>query len=141
VGVIVKKRCYFILTTLLVLISACAAIQISSFDRGTYEHLTFLKAQMSELYSNYTQIGIQISKIRKMQILLEQYAEYEKWKPHNTETYKQFQLIEDMFNRHLRERLDSKNPWSKSYTEHKLSMINNLINISIKTELHKNRGC
>ena len=96
---------------------------------------------MSELYSNYTQIGIQISKIRKMQILLEQYAEYEKWKPHNTETYKQFQLIEDMFNRHLRERLDSKNPWSKSYTEHKLSMINNLINISIKTELHKNRGC
>jgi len=79
-------------------------------------------------------------RIEDVRIRLAQIYEYEKGKgERNIETTKQIKIIQDMFERHLQDRLDH-GKWNAAHCENMKENIAEAFDIAIATEQAKNKN-
>jgi hypothetical protein len=117
----------------------CAANQISYYDNETYKGLTYLKIHIVNVYNTYNQVNLSNTGVNYVLLRLGQMKEYEKWKKDNNPTYKQIEIIQKMFVRHLKERLSYNKPWEQSYIDNKLKNMLEAVDLAIESELLKNK--
>ena len=135
---------YFNLTLLVLMIhlSGCANwIGFPEyFDPTTYKNLTDLKPEVMMLYDTFTKETPDDKKLEKIRLKLAQIYEYEKGKgDKNRETYTQIKMIDDMFERHIKNRIEN-GAWSKTHLENQKENIGEAFDIAIHTESLKNKN-
>lgn len=119
----------------------CASLKggITYFDANTYQHLTDLKPEVAFLYDGFTSDSVDENEIKAVRLKLSQAYEYEKGKGEkNKETIDQFEIIFNMFNRNVKERLE-KGKWNTEHVGTKKENISRAFDIAIETENIKNR--
>lgn len=138
----IKELCLVIILQILIalcFLAQCASL-ISYYDPTTYKNLTELKPEVAFLYETFTSDSIDMEKIDAIRLRLAQVYEYEKGKgPKNIETYEQIKIIQDMFERHVKERLEH-GTWSNEHMENKKTIIQEAFDIAIQTERLKNKN-
>jgi len=120
-------------------LQGCAATRISYFDQTTYKNLTDIKPQVLLLYETFTNEEIDTMLIDNIRLKLAQTYEYEKGKDNNSETTRQIKKIQEMFERHVKDRFE-KGKWTKEHLENKKENIEEAFDIAIKTERAKNKN-
>lgn len=145
-----RKRIFdarVIIATCIVLVCAswCASCAVSFgkityFDPTTYKNLTDLKPEVLMLYDTFASDQVDTGKVSALRLKLAQAYEYEKGKgDKNKETYEQIAIIQNMFNRHVDERLrDGK--WNEANLSNKKENIGDAFDIAIRTERLKNKN-
>lgn len=134
-----KLRKLFSVVVLALFIFGCAAGQLSYYDNETYKNLTYLKPEVEIVYNTYGTEEPHKPSINHVVVKMKKMVEYEKWKGEgNNPTYEQILIIQRMFNRHLKERMES-SPWSRAHIKNKLGNMHDAIDIAIKSELLKNK--
>jgi hypothetical protein len=130
----------FLLLSVLLYLSGCAHIGITYYDPTTYKNLTDLKPEVTALYDTFTGDTIDNDKISAIRMKLAQMYEYEKGKgERNKETYLQINKIQDMFERHVSDRLkDGK--WNSAHANNQKQIISDAFDIAIETEAKKNKN-
>jgi hypothetical protein len=110
------------------------------YDATTYKNLTDLKPEVMMLYDSFSMEKIDSIKIDKITLKFAQIYEYEKGKGEkNKETYVQIRMIDEMFKRHLKDRIDS-GSWSHTHLENQKENIAEAFDIAIRTESLKNKN-
>lgn len=130
-----------ILLFICIALTNCYNVKFPSYyDHTTYKNLTDLKPQVTRLYDSFASNSVNQDEIGKISLKLSQMYEYEKGKgEENIETYKQISIIEKMFNRHVKDRLDNEK-WSETHLENKKQLITSAFDIAIETEGLKNKN-
>lgn len=106
----------------------------------TYKNLTELKPEVVFLYETFTTDSINLERIAYVRLRLAQVYEYEKGKgSKNKETYEQIEIIQNMFERHVKDRLE-KGKWTKEHFENVKTNIEEAFDIAIQTERLKNKN-
>ena len=131
--VVISRFAYFAVFCM----GGCAAI--SYFDSTTYKNLTDMKPEISALYDNFTSERIDTAQIDYVRLKLAQIYEYEKGKAKNSGTTRQIQIIQEMFERHVKDRFE-KGKWTKEHLENKKENIDEAFDMAIKTEGAKNKN-
>ncbi|MCD6594407.1 hypothetical protein J7L68_01855 [bacterium] len=120
-------------------LQGCAATRTSYYDPTTYKNLTYIKPQVLLLYETFTSEEIDTMLIDNIRLKLAQIYEYEKGKDNNSETTRQIQKIQEMFERHVKDRFE-KGKWTKEHLENEKENIEEAFDIAIKTERAKNKN-
>jgi hypothetical protein len=130
---------FFFLSVLLYL-SGCASLPgITYYDPTTYKNLTDLKPEVTALYDIFTGDTLDNDKISAIRLKLAQMYEYEKGKGEkNKETYVQINKIQDMFERHVSDRLKN-GKWNSAHANNQKQNISEAFDIAIETEAKKNK--
>jgi len=117
----------------------CASF-ISYYDPTTYKNLTELKPEVIFLYETFTTDSIDLEKIAQVRLRLAQVYEYEKGKGLcNKDTYEQIEIIQSMFERYVKDRLE-KGKWTKEHFENVKTNMGEAFDIAIQTERLKNKN-
>jgi hypothetical protein len=125
--------------SLLVFFTQCTPF-ISYYDPTTYKNLTDLKPEVVFLYQGFVDSSIDLEKIGEIRLRLAQVYEYEKGKGlKNKETYEQLEIIQNMFERHVKNRLEE-GKWTKDHLENVKTNIEEAFDIAIQTEILKNKN-
>jgi hypothetical protein len=112
----------------------------SYYDPTTFKNLTDLKPQVSRLYDSFASDSVDKDEINKISLKMDQAYEYEKGKGEkNIETYKQISIINKMFERNVKDRLDN-GKWSETHLENNKQLIIKAFDIAIETEGLKNKN-
>ncbi len=130
----------FIYTSVLLALGGCGfANSITYFDTTTYKNLTEAKPQVALLYESFTGKDVDSISLKATRLRLRQMYEYEKGKgERNSETTAQIRIINDMFERHITDRLQ-KGPWSSTDMMNKVENISDAFDLAISTEALKNK--
>jgi hypothetical protein len=125
---------------LLFLLSGCAHFGFPTYyDPTTYKTLTDLKPEVGMLYNTFKGPG-DPKAIDAVRLKLAQTYEYEKGKgAQNAETTEQIEIISEMFEDHVRDRVKN-GQWSEAHLENQKALIAKAFDIAIKTERLKNKN-
>lgn len=122
-----------------VFLTRCTSF-VSYYDPTTYRNLTELKPAVAFLYETFISDSIDLAKIAEIRLRLAQAYEYEKGKgAKNQETYEQIEIIQTMFERHVKDRLEH-GKWSTEHMENTKTNIQEAFDIAIQTERLKNKN-
>ncbi len=122
------------------LVSGCSWTRLYYYDAATYTHLTELKPRVSALYETFTSDSVDTDGIKEVRLALAQAYEYEKGKGvTNDETARQFEIIREMFERHVDHRLKD-GRWSGAFLQNARENMDQAFDIAIATEALKNRN-
>lgn len=127
---------------LLLYLSGCARLGgfVTYYDPTTYKNLTDLKPEVLALYETFTGDSINTKKIAAIRLKLAQIYEYEKGKgPKNIETTKQIKIIQEMLERHVKNRMKY-GKWSETHLNNQKQNIAEAFDIAIQTERLKNKN-
>lgn len=125
------------------LLQNCASIMgfPTYFDFTTYKNLTYLKPEILMLYDSFATDQPDSEGVRAIRLKLGQMIEYEKGKGlQNAETARQCELINGMFERHVKDRMESGGPWSEEDLANSKENISEAFDIAISTENLKNKN-
>ena len=112
----------------------------SYFDPTTYKNLTDLKPRVLMLYDTFGGDELNQKDIDQIRLKLAQMYEYEKGKgERNRETIAQLQIIQQMFERHLEDRMTG-GSWTKTHLNNQKENIGEAFDIAIRTESLKNKN-
>ncbi len=132
-------KCIYAIVIILFLYVRCVSL-ISYYDPTTYENLTEIKPEVVFLYETFTEDSVDVIKINEIRLRLAQVYEYERGKGlKNKDTYEQVEIIQNMFERHVRDRLEQ-GKWSEEHKENVKENIEEAFDIAIQTERLKNRN-
>ena len=124
---------------ILLLFTRCASL-ISYYDPTTYKNLTDLKPEVVFLYETFTADSVDTEGIAEIRLRFAKIYEYEKGKGEkNKETYEQVEDIQNMFERHVNDRLE-RGPWVKDHFENVKINMEEAFDIAIQTERLKNKN-
>lgn len=113
--------------------------RVPYYDATAYKDLTDIKPQVSDLYDTFTNDNVDTAKIEAARLKLAQIYEYENGKgPSNAEATKQVQLIQQMFERHVKDRLTN-GKWTQQARDDAKANIEKAFDIAISTENLKNK--
>ena len=130
------------LLAIIVILYGCAGILggITYYDPTTYKNLTDLKPQVLALYNTFTGDPVDSDEIDVIRLKLAQVYEYEKGKGEkNAETIEQIQIIQEMFEDHVNDRLSGQK-WNQTHLNNKKQNITDAFDIAIQTERLKNKN-
>jgi hypothetical protein len=122
--------------------SSCASILgfPSYYDATTYKSLTDLKAETLFLYDTFTTDSLDEAKLTALRLKLAQVYEYEKGKgENNKETREQVEIIQQMFGRHLSDRVKN-GKWPAVHLTNQKTNLADAFDIAIATERLKNKN-
>ncbi len=121
--------------------TGCASLGfISYYDPTTYKNLTDTKPEVLALYDTFSKDQVSQDQIEAVRLKLSQAYEYEKGKGEkNKETYEQIKKIQNMFERHVQERLTG-GKWNETHTSNEKQNIADAFDIAIQTERLKNKN-
>lgn len=119
---------------------SCAAGQLAFYDPQTHKELSYLIPQIQNLYNSYTTEKVNSPLYNKVDLSIRQLMSYEESKEYNEDTFKQIEILHQMFKRHYGERMIQESPWSLTHKQNKLRNILSAVNLIIDTELLKNEG-
>jgi len=112
----------------------------SYYDPTTYKNLTDLKPEVLLLYDTFKQEQIEEKKIAALRLKLAQIYEYEKGKGvENSDTTRQIEIIQQMFERHVKDRLEG-GRWTLVHSSNVKENIAEAFDIAIRTERLKNKN-
>ena len=132
-------KCIYVILIILFLYVRCVSL-ISYYDPTTYENLTEIKPEVVFLYETFTEDSVDLARINDIRLRLAQVYEYERGKGlKNKDTYEQVEIIQNMFERHVRDRLEQ-GKWSEEHMENVKENIEEAFDIAIQTERLKNRN-
>ena len=123
-------------------LSSCASFLgfPSYYDATTYKGLTDLKAETLFLYETFATDPVEEAKIMQVRLKLAQVYEYEKGKgANNKETREQVEIIQQMFGRHVSDRMN-KGKWSAVHLANQKTNLAEAFDIAIATERLKNKN-
>lgn len=127
------------LIILLITLVGCTTSLISRYDPETHRNLAYLKPDIKNIYHMYTTTNINYEYLCKINMVFRYILSYERSKGNNNlPTIKQIEIIQKMFNRHIKERL-SQGRWTIQYANIKLNNILTAIDVAIQSELSKNK--
>lgn len=110
------------------------------FDSTTYKNLTDLKPQILMLYDTFIQKEIDDVRIESIRLKLAQIYEYEKGKgERNKETMSQIGIIQNMFERHVEDRIEN-GIWTELHAGNLKENMAEAFDIAISTENLKNKN-
>lgn len=110
------------------------------FDATSYKSLTDMKPQVLLLYDTFTKNDPEEKTIESVRLKLAQMYEYEKGKGEkNRETTIQIGIIQNMFERHVKDRLEN-GIWTKTHAANTKENIGEAFDIAISTENLKNKN-
>ena len=123
----------------LFILSGCASSLISRYDPETHQNLAYLKPDIVIAYNIYQNDIINPIVVSTINKKFKYILSYERSKGNpNSNTVKQIEIIQKMFLRHAKERVDQEK-WTKKQATSKLKNILVAIDIAIDTELSKNK--
>jgi hypothetical protein len=112
----------------------------SYFDATTYKSLTDLKAETLFLYDTFATDSLDEAEVTATRLKLAQVYEYEKGKgAQNKETREQVEIIQQMFGRHLGDRVKN-GKWSTVHLANQKTNLAEAFDIAIATERLKNKN-
>ena len=124
------------------LFSSCASFLgfPSYYDATTYKNLTDNKAETLFLYDTFATDSIDEAKITAVRLKLAQAYEYEKGKGEkNKETREQLEIIQQMFGRHVSDRVKN-GKWPAVHLANQKTNLAEAFDIAIATERLKNKN-
>jgi len=114
--------------------------RVTYYDPITYKSLTDLKPEVIALYDTFTGDSIDTSKIAAVRLKLAQMFEYENGKgAKNIETTKQVKIIQEMFERHVEDRIKN-GKWNETHLNNQKQNITEAFDMAIQTERLKNKN-
>lgn len=137
---IVSSKLYIVI--LILLITSCTSLEnyfskIPNFDQKSYEHFTFLKADVVMFYDTLTKT-VDYQKVNDyFLVAFNRYIEYEKGKTGNDEIVNQLNTIRSMFVRHCNNAKE--NPYSETMKDNRKEIISKAFDILISTEYLKKK--
>jgi hypothetical protein len=112
----------------------------SYFDATTYKSLTDLKAETLFLYDTFASDSLDEAEVTAIRLKLAQVYEYEKGKgEQNKETREQVEIIQQMFGRHVSDRVKN-GRWSAVHLANQKTNLAEAFDIAIATERLKNKN-
>lgn len=120
----------------LVYIAGCASAlwPPPSYDSTTYKSLTDLKPEVILLYKTFAGEDLKSGKIEAVRLRLAQIYEYERGKgEEGTETVRQIEIIQRMFERDVKDRMET-GRWSETHLANQRQGITEAFDIAIQTE-------
>jgi len=124
-------------------LSACASFSWvfpTYYDQTTYKNLTDLKAEILFLYDTFASDSIDEAKIAAARLKLAQIYEYEKGKGEkNRETREQLELLQQMFERHIGDRVKG-GKWTPAHVGNQKTNLAEAFDLAIATERAKNKN-
>lgn len=133
----------FCFLSLFLSVSGCSGIPISYYDATTYTQLTSLKAETTTLVASFDtkKVSDNESKIEQTTLNLRKAYEYEKGKGDpNSDTTKQFEKIEQLFDSDIKEyREGGPNSLGVKYFREAAIVLGQAFDIAIATENLKNK--
>ncbi len=127
---------------LLLYLSGCTSLLRfpAYYDPVTYKNLTDLKPEVITLYDTFVGDFINTDKIAISRLRLAQIYEYEVGKGEkNIETTRQIKIIQEMFERHINDRLEN-GKWNEIHLNNQKENIAKAFDIAIETERLKNKN-
>jgi hypothetical protein len=126
------------LFVLLILSLQCIPL-VSRYDPITYKNLTDLKPVILFLYDSFGSDSLNVDNVAEARLKLAQVFEYERGKGlKNKDTYDQIKKIQEMFERHVKDRLDN-GKWIKEHINNVKVNIEEAFDLAIQTEALKNK--
>ena len=135
-----KSSVVFTALALILTLQSCGLFSpISYYDPTTHRNLIEAKVYTMFLYESFMDDSVDYAEIKNIRFKLALAYEYEKGKgEENKETAELVKKIQDMFKKHVDERLkDGK--WNEAYYEDKLENIKDAFDTAISAELLKNQ--
>jgi len=123
-------------------LSACASFLgfPTYYDQTTYRNLTDLKPEILFLYDTFATDSIDEAKIAAARLKLAQVYEYEKGKGEkNRETREQLELLQQMFERHISDRVKG-GKWTPAHVRNQKTNLAEAFDLAIATERAKNKN-
>jgi hypothetical protein len=123
-------------------LSGCAYLFgfITYYDPTTYKNLTDLKPEVVALYNTFSTSTVDTNNIAAIRLKLAQMYEYENGKgTKNVETTKQIKIIQEMFDRHVNDRIKN-GKWSEEHLNNNKQNIQDAFDLAIRTERLKNKN-
>ncbi|MGH9786328.1 MAG: hypothetical protein ACRD88_19340 [Terriglobia bacterium] len=127
---------------LVLALSACASLLgfPTYYDQTTYKNLTYLKAETLFLYDTFANDSIDEAKVAAARLKLAQIYEYEKGKGEkNRETREQLELLQQMFERHIGDRVKG-GKWTQAHLRNQKTNLAEAFDLAIATERMKNKN-
>lgn len=127
---------------LLLYLSGCAHLLgfATYYDPVTYKNLTDLKPEVIALYETFTGDSVDTNQIAAIHLKLAQMYEYENGKgAKNIETTKQIKIIQEMFERHIADRIKN-GKWNETHLNNQKQNMAEAFDIAIQTERLKNKN-
>jgi len=110
------------------------------YDPTTYKNLTDVKPEVAALYDTFANDPVDSGRVAAVRLTLARIYEYEKGKGEkNTETTRQIEIIKDMFERHVEDRLKT-GKWSATHLANNKDNIAEAFDAAIQTERLKNKN-
>ena len=128
--------------SLFLALSACASFLgfPTYYDQTTYKNLTDLKPEILFLYDTFATDSIDEAKIAAARLKLAQVYEYEKGKGEkNRETREQLELLQQMFERHIGDRVKG-GKWTPAHVRNQKTNLAEAFDLVIATERLKNQN-
>jgi len=122
--------------------SSCASFLgfPSYYDATTFKSLTDLKAEILFLHDTFATDSLDEAEIMAIRLKLAQVYEYEKGKGEkNKETREQLEIIQQMFGRHIGDRVKN-GKWSAVHLANQKTNLAEAFDIAISTERLKNKN-
>lgn len=137
---LIKKFALANFLLILFSLSGCSYLGFTTYyDLTTYKNLTNLKPEVIALYETFTKESVDIEPIAAIRLKFAQIYEYERGKGvRNRETYTQIKIIQEMFERHVEDRMKGKK-WNETHLSNLKQNIAEAFDIAIKTEARKNK--
>lgn len=111
------------------------------YDPTTYKNLTYLKPEVLMLYDSFATDEPDSNGLESIRLKFDQMIEYEIGKgKSNRETADQCKLIKGMFDRDVKDRLESGQPWREAHLNNKKENISEAFDLAISTENLKNKN-
>jgi len=123
-------------------LSACASFLgfPTYYDQTTYKNLTDLKPEILFLYDTFATDSMDEAKIAAARLKLAQVYEYEKGKGEkNRETREQLELLQQMFERHIGDRVKG-GIWTPAHVRNQKTNLAEAFDLAIATERVKNQN-
>ena len=113
---------------------------VTYYDPTTYKNLTDLKPEVTTFYETFTGDSIDSGRLAAIRLRLAQVYEYKKGKgSKNSETTRQIQILQGMFERHVNERINM-GKWTLIQLNNQKQNIAEAFDIAIETERLKNKN-
>jgi len=139
---LLQKLIVINLLFLSVYLLGCAHLsgRVTYYDPITYKSLTDLKPEVVALYETFTSDFVDTGKIAAIRLKLAQMFEYENGKgAKNIETTKQVKIIQEMFERHVEDRIKN-GKWNETHLNNQKQNITEAFDMAIQTERLKNKN-
>ena len=120
--------------------SACNPVRLPLYDAVAYKSLTDLKPQVANLYDTFSNDPVDTNQVAAIRLKIIQLYEYEKGLGEaNKATTTQVNLIHDMFERHVNDRMTN-GKWNQTHLDNVKKNISDAFDIAITTEGLKNKA-